>query len=398
MTLGCSNRGRLRVEVSAGQALYRRNWLVRGRFVRWLVNLRARIGADVIEEVMIFALGFLAASLIALAVAPAFWRRAIRLSKRRLEMQLPLSPEEILAQRDLLRAEFVVECRKLEQKAHAINACHAGDMAELGRRAATIAYQETELRALAQQNNDLGKELITLQRALAETSGELAMIAKESYDSSGLFARKDFEIRDLKAALEDAQALSAKQRNAIEALEANVARQKHALVAETAKIAHLENELSTSRLQHQADQVGIKAAAAKIADREEALRAAEKREKEAIRLRNLQGEAARAAEGGYLEKIERLRNAHGASQEALATMRRTCDRLTKELLALRDAAPMQDAAAANLLREENEVLRQKISEIGTAVIRAAGEPAEAEPADHLEKNAPEGHIPEKETA
>jgi chromosome segregation ATPase len=352
----------------------------------------------VIEEVMIFALGFLAASLIALAVAPAFWRRAIRLSTRRLEMQLPLSPEEILAQRDLLRAEFVVECRKLEQKANAINACHAGDMAELGRRAATIAYQETELRALAQQNNDLGKELVTLQRALAETSGELAVIAKESYDSSGLFARKDFEIRDLKAGLEDAQALSAKQRDAIEALEANVARQKHALVAETAKIAHLENELSTSRLQHQADQVAIKAAAAKIADREEALRAAEKREKEAIRLRNLQAEAARAAEGGYLEKIERLRNAHGAAQEALATMRRTCDRLTKELLALRDAAPMQDAAAANLLREENEVLRQKISEIGTAVVRAAGEPNEAEPADRLEKNASEGHIPEKETA
>src|ERR1700736_2441773 len=76
---------------------------------------------DVIEQAMVFTFGFLAASLIALAAAPAFWRRAIRLSTRRLEMQLPLSLEEILAGRDLLRAEFAVECRRLEQKAEVLN-------------------------------------------------------------------------------------------------------------------------------------------------------------------------------------------------------------------------------------------------------------------------------------
>jgi hypothetical protein len=100
---------------------------------------------------MVFALGFLVASLMALAIAPAFWRRAIRLSTRRLEMQLPLSPEEILAGRDLLRAEFAVEQRRLEQKAEALNLVHAADMAELGHRAAIIDAQDADLLSISPQ-------------------------------------------------------------------------------------------------------------------------------------------------------------------------------------------------------------------------------------------------------
>ena len=140
---------------------------------------------------MVFALGFLVASLIALAIAPAFWRRAIRLSTRRLEMQLPLSPAEILAGRDLLRAEFAVERRQLEQKAEALNRVHAADMAELGRRAAIIDAQEADLRAFPSKASERGAEIAALQRALAETSTELAATAKECYDTSGLIARKD---------------------------------------------------------------------------------------------------------------------------------------------------------------------------------------------------------------
>src|ERR1700731_3025742 len=166
---------------------------------------------DVIEQAMVFALGFLAASLIALAAAPAFWRRAIRLSTRRLEMQLPLSPEEILAGRDLLRAEFAVERRRLEQKAEALNLVHAADMTELGRRAAIIAGQDADLLALSQQDSARSAELAALQRALAETSAELAATAKECYDTSGLIARKDVQITVLAASFEEAQALAANQ-------------------------------------------------------------------------------------------------------------------------------------------------------------------------------------------
>jgi chromosome segregation ATPase len=348
---------------------------------------------------MIFALGFLVAGLIALAAAPAFWRRAIRLSTRRLEMQLPLSPEEILAGRDLLRAEFAVECRRLEQKVEALNLVHAADMTELGRRAAIIAGQDAELLALSQHGSERGAELAALQRALAETSAELAATAKEGYDTSGLIARKEVQINVLTAGFKEAQALAAKQRDALAALEAHIARQGQALAAQTSKVELLEGELSTLRLQHQADQVSLKTAAARVADREEALEAAVKREKDLIRNRKLQAETARATELGYLEKIERLRSAHAASQDALDAARRTCDGLTQELAALRAMLPPQDVDAALMQREENEILRHKINEIGAAIIRAAGGSTEAVPEEGPAKSGlPEDTIPEKATA
>jgi chromosome segregation ATPase len=350
-----------------------------------------------IEQAMLFALGFLVAGLIALAAAPAFWRRAIRLSTRRLEMQLPLSPEEILAGRDLLRAEFAVERRRLEQKAEALNLVHAADMTELARRAAVIAGQHADLLALSRQDGERRAELAALQRALSETSAELVATAKECYDASGLIARKDVQINELAASSEEAQALVAKQRDAMAPLKASMARQGQALAAQAATIGRLEGELSTLRLQHQADQLTLKTAAARVADREEALEAAVKREKDLIRHRVLQAETARAVEAGYLEKIERLRSALAASQDALDAARKTCAGLTQELAALRATLPPQDVDAALMQREENEILRHKINEIGAAIIRAAG--VEAVPEEGPAKSGlPKDSIPEKATA
>jgi chromosome segregation ATPase len=353
----------------------------------------------VIEQAMIFALGFFVAGLIALAIAPAFWRRAIRLSTRRLEMQLPLSPEEILASRDLLRAEFAVEKRRLEQRAEALNLVHAADMTELGHRAAIIGEQDAGLFALSQQGSERGAEIVALQRALAETSAELAATAKESYDASGLVARKDSQITGLAASLAESLAYSAKQEEALATLEAKMAVQGQALAAKTAKVERLERELSTLQLQHQADQITLKTAAARVADREEALEAAVKREKDLIRHRQLQAETARATEAGYLEKIERLRSAHAASREALDTAHRTCDDLTRELAALRATLPPQDTDAALAQREENEILRRKIHEIGAAIIRAASGSIEAAPEEDVANSGlPENTHTQKATA
>jgi chromosome segregation ATPase len=63
---------------------------------------------------MLIALGFTAASLLALLIAPAVWRRAARLTTRRIEATMPISVTDINADKDLLRAEYAVEIRKLE--------------------------------------------------------------------------------------------------------------------------------------------------------------------------------------------------------------------------------------------------------------------------------------------
>ncbi|MDP4021974.1 hypothetical protein Q8W71_04990 [Methylobacterium sp. NEAU 140] len=81
---------------------------------------------------MIFALGFLAASLCGLLVLPAVNRRAARLARRRAEAVLPLSPGEIAAERDFLRAQFAVQQRRLERTVEEVRAKRHADMAAIG--------------------------------------------------------------------------------------------------------------------------------------------------------------------------------------------------------------------------------------------------------------------------
>ena len=68
---------------------------------------------------MIFALGFVAASLIALLIIPAVNARAERLARRRAEALFPMSISELTAEKDHLRAEFAVLQRRIERKAPA---------------------------------------------------------------------------------------------------------------------------------------------------------------------------------------------------------------------------------------------------------------------------------------
>ena len=92
-----------------------------------------------IEQAMYFALGLLVAGLVMLMFLPAFWRRAMRLSMRRLQMLAPLSREDAIAERDLLRAEFALRERRLEQEMAAIRASKTQDLIDIGRHAARIA-------------------------------------------------------------------------------------------------------------------------------------------------------------------------------------------------------------------------------------------------------------------
>jgi len=67
----------------------------------------------VIEFVLLFALGFLAAALVALIVAPIIQRRVVSLTERRIRASVPLSAAEIRAEKDLARASFAAENARL---------------------------------------------------------------------------------------------------------------------------------------------------------------------------------------------------------------------------------------------------------------------------------------------
>ncbi len=123
---------------------------------------------------MYFALGFLVAGLITLLFLPAFWRRALRLSMRRLQMLTPMSMEEVVAERDLLRAEFAVRERRLEQEIDSVKAARAGDLVSLGREAARVADFDTRLKQSEAARRDMESLLRDAERTVAERTDLLS--------------------------------------------------------------------------------------------------------------------------------------------------------------------------------------------------------------------------------
>jgi hypothetical protein len=68
-----------------------------------------------IEQGLYFTLGFCLASGLFMIFLPLLKARNIRLARARLETELPMSIEDILAERDQLRARFAVRERQMEQ-------------------------------------------------------------------------------------------------------------------------------------------------------------------------------------------------------------------------------------------------------------------------------------------
>nr|WP_276592729.1 MULTISPECIES: hypothetical protein [unclassified Methylobacterium] len=186
---------------------------------------------------MIFALGFLAASLCGLLLLPALNARAARLARRRAEARLPLSPAEIAAERDFLRAQFAVQQRRLERKAETAEAKRQTEMAALGagtmRVAALtrdVAARDSEIAQVQAKTRELETELVlaredgtaslatlqALEDAHADLLDTLLGLRQTARQASGLDAVST-ERDDLRASLkaaEEALALTLADRSA----------------------------------------------------------------------------------------------------------------------------------------------------------------------------------------
>ncbi|MDB5543191.1 MAG: hypothetical protein JWO64_340 [Hyphomicrobiales bacterium] len=140
---------------------------------------------------MFFALGVLVAGLLGLMILPALWRRAVRLSTRRLEMQTPLSMDEVLADRDLLRAEFAVAERRLEERLTHEREARARERADLGRKTAALTIQGETLAALRTEHLHSQARLAEMQTLATDLQAQLGAAMIEVHD--GLSAREKYE-------------------------------------------------------------------------------------------------------------------------------------------------------------------------------------------------------------
>src|SRR5712672_4206619 len=133
-----------------------------------------------IEPIMFFGLGFLAASLIGLIIVPFVHGRAVRLTVRRLEAATPLSMAEIQADKDQLRAEFAMSTRRLEMSVDQMKAKTTGQLAEIGKKSEAVGRLKLELGektaalfALEAKEKQLNDDLHSVQAELAAKVAEM---------------------------------------------------------------------------------------------------------------------------------------------------------------------------------------------------------------------------------
>ncbi|RLQ88371.1 hypothetical protein [Notoacmeibacter ruber] len=155
-----------------------------------------------IEFGLIFAAGFLAALLLALLLAPFFWRRAVTLTGRRIAAAVPTTVAEARAEKDQIRADYAMRMRKLEIGMERAREKVALTEAAIGR------FRE-ENRLLDAENNKRGETVDTLEseirelnRNVAERTQQVAELKKTNGALEKRLAKAEASLGKLKQSLE----------------------------------------------------------------------------------------------------------------------------------------------------------------------------------------------------
>jgi DNA repair exonuclease SbcCD ATPase subunit len=141
----------------------------------------------VIENIMYFALGLLVAGLVSLIILPAVWKRAVRLTKRRIEAATPITMAEFRADKDQLRAEFALSTRRLEMNVETLRKRLAEQLGDVNQKRSDLGL----LRAERDQHLAVVKELEARE---AELRARVAELEREGTDLAQRLRMRDREL------------------------------------------------------------------------------------------------------------------------------------------------------------------------------------------------------------
>ncbi|RWO43312.1 MAG: hypothetical protein EOS12_19655 [Mesorhizobium sp.] len=256
-----------------------------------------------VQSVLFFVLGFLCAGFLALMVAPAIWRRAVTLTRRRVESSIPLTQTEIQADKDRIRAEYAMTTRRLEISVKALREKAAEQLVEINRGREAMKGLAVERTDKNQALTDLGAK----NEALRQREGELQQLSERLKETERKLEKRALELQKLERMYDDASFSSSSRQ--IE------------LVARESEMQKLASDIAMLRGQRkEADRRGQEIAAESKAARE-ALKAEKKRTAELDK------------------KVERL-------LATLADREDKLDRREKELARMRERSKSEDSAPA----------------------------------------------------
>ncbi|KQZ87254.1 hypothetical protein ASD64_06175 [Mesorhizobium sp. Root157] len=325
-----------------------------------------------VQSILFFVLGFLCAAFLALLVAPAIWRRAVTLTRRRIEGSMPLTQSEIRADKDQLRAEFAMAARRLEMTVAALQDKTAGQAVEMGRlgeklKAAQsdgsrqnevaaalegrIAALDAEIGQRDQKIGQLVANLAEAEKLVEQRAGELEKLGQMYDEASFLSSNRQIELVARESELEtlagdmlnlrnQRKEMDARNREII--AESGTARE--ALKGEQKRVADLDKRIE--RL------LGV------VADREEKL---ERREKELATLR------------------EKLKGGNSTASRGLEAAKSSLPALQVDIGAPRNGVLPQlegeiDKIAAKV-NAHRERLEERLVRLASETCNAKGDPA-----------------------
>ncbi|AZO13396.1 hypothetical protein EJ069_01015 [Mesorhizobium sp. M2A.F.Ca.ET.043.05.1.1] len=316
-----------------------------------------------VQSVLFFALGFLSAVFLVSLIAPAVWRRAVVLTRRRLEASLPLTQAEIQADKDRVRAEYAMTTRRLEITVKNLQEKVAEQLVEIARghealkglavekkdknqALSDLQAKNAELKQREEDLHRLSEKLAQAERALEKRALELQKLEQMYDDASFSSSNRQIELVARESELEklasDIALLKSQRKEADRhsqeiASESKAARE--ALKAEKKKTAELEKK--------------VERLLATLADREEKL---DRREKDLARMRE------RSKEIAVANGVARLTAGPDAKSDdvdnAIAKLEADRERLEARLTAL---------------ARENKRLKSDLADSGTAVPESAGD-------------------------
>ena len=360
-----------------------------------------------IEPIMYFGLGFLAAALIGLIIVPFVHGRAVRLTVRRLEAATPLSMAEIQADKDQLRAEFAMSTRRLEMSVDQLKNKSTGQLAdlgkkndvinrlkmELGEKAATIFALEARDRGIKDQLRATEDELAVktgalreTERTLAEKESELTKYTSQLTETSATSDSQRIEIVSLKTQVENLKDQVAGLGKEVKETSDRYAREKEAgekatkeLAEERGNVTNLGTRLGGLERQLATQTTEAEIMGRRIADMEmrltEQSRVLADRERERDQLR-VDLESARRIEADLRQELGTIDRRHGTATEALRAEKQMAEsqleraredrsKLQRELSAMKREAEATWASE----RVENALLRERINDVAAEVAR-----------------------------
>jgi hypothetical protein len=179
-----------------------------------------------INALMFGALGFLLACLFALMLTAPLWNRAVKLTTRKLEATMPMSLNDIQADKDQLRAEFAIEIRKVEVALERAKERATRELIEANKRRVEISVLNTDLagaKAQLQENENANRVLQqTIKRRLPDLDSRLKAAKKALAELESVNAELRSTVASQSDALKTARMTLHNQRADIERLRSSL--------------------------------------------------------------------------------------------------------------------------------------------------------------------------------